>query len=277
MALIEIISNKYVLNNKKKFNNNNIWVNNKRPENYTKNNNRYQTKNWIDSFLNYTKISFENFTWLKEMRKIYMLTNKISTNYNDEIREFIQTLNDQYKNIFDNRKYHIRTDHHSLKSSKFGLIFYDNFYDIIISLITCSETHVGFLLKDQIINLYFIDWIQIDKFKEFRVFIKDYNIMAISQQYIYEPNKWFQNKSIPFMTEKMNKIINYFDKNIKNKLMNISISDTSLDIAFVNDKLYMIELNPFGKEYSSGSALFNWIDDYNKLYTNNEINCRITL
>jgi hypothetical protein len=277
MALIEIISNKYVLNNKKKFNNNNIWVDNKRPENYTKNNDRYQTKNWIDSFLNYTKISFENFTWLKEIRKIYMLTNKISTNYNDEIKEFIQTLNDQYKNIFNNRKYHIRTDHHSLKSSKFGLIFYDNFYDIIISLITCSETHVGFLLKDQIINLYFIDWVQIDKFKEFRVFIKDYKIMAISQQYIYEPNKWFQHKSIPFMTEQMNKIIKYFDQNIKNKLMDISISDTSLDIAFVNDNLYMIELNPFGKEYSSGSALFNWIDDYDKLYTNNEINCRITL
>jgi hypothetical protein len=33
---------------------------------------------------------------------------------------------------------------------------------------------------------------------------------------------------------------------------------------------YFIEVNPFGSEYSSGSALFHWIQDHEILYENGE-------
>ena len=40
-----------------------------------------------------------------------------------------------------------------------------------------------------------------------------------------------------------------------------------MDFAILNDDSpYFIELNTFGKEYASGSALFDWITDYDILY-----------
>jgi hypothetical protein len=53
-----------------------------------------------------------------------------------------------------------------------------------------------------------------------------------------------------------------------------------MDFAILNDDTpYFIELNSFGKEYASGSALFDWIQDYSILYglNGNSIEFRYTI
>ena len=61
-------------------------------------------------------------------------------------------------------------------------------------------------------------------------------------------------------------IINeYFESTIKVNLSNIN--NYVIDLAILeNDEPYFIEINPFGKEYPSGSSLFHWIIDEDILY-----------
>jgi hypothetical protein len=59
-------------------------------------------------------------------------------------------------------------------------------------------------------------------------------------------------------------IYDYFESNIKNNYN--CLNSYVYDFAILSgDKPYFIEFNPFGKEYSSGSSLFHWIDDESKL------------
>ena len=45
-----------------------------------------------------------------------------------------------------------------------------------------------------------------------------------------------------------------------------------------DDSLYFIEINSFGKEYAAGSALFHWLIDEDKLYSDgNTIHFRYTV
>lgn len=44
-----------------------------------------------------------------------------------------------------------------------------------------------------------------------------------------------------------------------------------------NNSFYFIEINPFGKNYSSGSACFHWINDNNIILDNSKINFRFVI
>ena len=60
-------------------------------------------------------------------------------------------------------------------------------------------------------------------------------------------------------------ILNNFEGEIKKKI--VHIDSYVMDFAILNDgSPYFIELNSFGKQYASGSALFEWITDYDVLY-----------
>ena len=72
-------------------------------------------------------------------------------------------------------------------------------------------------------------------------------------------------------------IIEYFENEVKKKILHID--SYVMDFAILNDLTpYFIELNSFGKEYASGSALFGWIQDESILYgtTENSIEFRYT-
>ena len=72
-------------------------------------------------------------------------------------------------------------------------------------------------------------------------------------------------------------ITSYFENEVKKRVTHID--SYVMDFAILNDDTpYFIELNSFGKEYASGSALFGWIQDYSILYgvTENTIEFRYT-
>lgn len=113
---------------------------------------------------------------------------------------------------------------------------------------------------------------------EFRIFVFQNKITAISQQNLYslllntEPNISSNTLELE-IKEKLDIIVEYFYNTIMDKVD--WINSYTIDIAIVDSQAYFIELNSFGKEYASGSALFHWLLDeqilYNKFETNENI------
>ena len=107
-------------------------------------------------------------------------------------------------------------------------------------------------------------WVSIPVDKEYRVFVYNNKITAISQQHLYDVYK----DTIEEHYENHITIINsYFELFIKHHIQHIS--SYCIDIAVLEgDRPYFIEINPFGKEYSSGSSLFGWVEDWDILIGN---------
>jgi hypothetical protein len=162
----------------------------------------------------------------------------------------------------------VRCENVSLKYGKHGCIQYTNIKQIFESMLTSPIGHSPINVDIEELNIYLIQWTNINKFKEFRVFVHDNKITAISQQHFYQSNELLKVLSNDDKSKIINEWIiliqNYFNSNIKN---NILLNSYCYDFAILdNNKPYFIEINPFGKEYSSGSALFHWLNDENKLY-----------
>lgn len=148
--------------------------------------------------------------------------------------------------------------------------------EILESSVSCIEGHTP--IKDDIKELkyYLLPWITIDDDKEFRMFVCNNRITAISQQHIYKVNKLLKKLS----EEEMKSIIDnwivtindYFNEIIKQKITHVD--NYVIDLAILeNNEVYFIEINSFGKEYASGSALFHWILDEDKLYESESESC----
>lgn len=146
--------------------------------------------------------------------------------------------------------------------------------------------------------IYLFEWININPNLEFRVFVNNNKITAISQQQLYDRNQILYNISsqynhiddqaccltrnqsilynncINHKTQIINQwcecITSFFEHKIKPLITHIA--NYSIDLAILNDNIpYLIELNSFGKEYSAGSALFHWLLDEQKLYSGEQI------
>jgi hypothetical protein len=130
-----------------------------------------------------------------------------------------------------------------------------------------------------------MEWIDILPEYEFRVFVYQNKITAISQQNLYslllDTNPNISSNTFELeIKKKLDIIVEYFYNTIVYKVD--WINSYSIDIAIVNSQAYFIELNSFGKEYAAGSALFHWLLDesilFNKLETNeNTIEFRYTI
>jgi len=59
-------------------------------------------------------------------------------------------------------------------------------------------------------------------------------------------------------------IIDFIESQTIDKLSIVCGDNYSIDLALLepDNKPYFIEINPFGKEYTSGSSLFHWIIGY---------------
>ena len=184
-----------------------------------------------------------------------------------------------------------------MKQGLHGIGPYKDFKSIIESLVTCIEGHSPFdklgTLEDQII-IYLIPWEpRITKLNEYRVFVYQSKITAISQQSLYRINHELDDLSVQDRNLQIQQIVsiiyNYFENIIKYKINHINsycidmavLSKDSSSLTNLTESIeyeaYFIEINPFGKEYSSGSSLFGWIQDEQILYdTNSSIIFRYT-
>jgi hypothetical protein len=111
-------------------------------------------------------------------------------------------------------------------------------------------------------------WIDIESEKEFRVFIYNDRVTAISQQNLYTVNQWLRDLSDTSVSIVADSIVKHFDNNIRDKLLHLGGSYT-MDFALIGEDAkngYFIEVNSFGAHYAAGSALFNWTHDHAQLY-----------
>lgn len=259
---------------KDRYNSNNHWKMGK-PKDYIQVLDKTQTKHWIDKFHKYytiLNIDKSDLNWMKEAVNISSITSNISGLHKEDIEKAIEKYNKYIGYLFTNdKKYFVRSDTVSLKEGIHGVGPYTSVKMIIESLVTCRSGHSPIEVYTEDVKLYLMPWKDNLIFhKEFRVFVKHKRITAISQQHLYTSNKILA----PLSEKNRDKLINewitiintYFEDTIKDK---ITILDSYvMDIAILDNDIntpYFIEINSFGKEYSSGSSLFHWIIDDMKL------------
>lgn len=171
---------------KSKFNSNNHWVNDIRPTDYYDKLERNNTKYWIDDFrTNYKTITIndpKHINWMKKCAEISVQTGKFSQLYEDELDEFLK----EYELVYNiNSNYFIRTEGVSLKYGQHKIGPYNNLKMIIESIVSCIRGHTPINEDTTEITLYLLPFIEIEPHKEFRVFVCNNRITAISQQNLY--------------------------------------------------------------------------------------------
>lgn len=251
-----------------KFNSNNHWYNNEKPEDYYDIILQSHTEKWIDLFGHkYKKITIDNPEYLKLIKlatNVGKITGRIPNIFMEDMEPLFAEMN---KYFADNKSYFVRVNNVSLKYGIHGNIQYNNIKNIIESCITSIKGHTPIHEDTEKLDIYLMEWINIEPKNEFRIFVCNNKITAISQQNLFE--KLFDENMIAKIPNIINIIIKHFDEEIKPRIN--WISQYTYDFAIIdNDKPYFIEMNCFGKEYAAGSALFHWLIDENILYGNHE-------
>ena len=254
------------------YNTNNHWENNIRPENYYEIISQTHTNKWIDKFRDYKTITIDtkqDLYWMKQAYEIGSKTKRFPHFYDDELDDMINRYK-HYDNIFNGLEYFIRAENVSLKEGVHGVGPYKDLKSIIQSIVTCRLGHSPLYEDTTQIKLYLCEYKHnLDRIKEFRVFVRENKITAISQQSLYDVNNILEplndNEKTTMIHKWVNIIKSYFETDVKPKITHID--SYVMDFAILSDDSpYFIELNSFGKEYASGSALFGWIQDYDILY-----------
>lgn len=128
---------------------------------------------------------------------------------------------------------------------------------------------------DETCTIYLMHWKDIDLDKEFRAFVYQNEITAISNQNLYSPNKWLMGLTESEIKNIIYLMLQHFEINIKDKIR--FIESYTMDLALIDNVVYFIEPNGFGKYYSAGSSLFQWVNDHEKLHDCNSIEFRFTV
>lgn len=196
--------------------------------------------------------------------KIGIFTDKISEIYEEEVEEIIERIDKKIPKT--NEPYFFRTSHCSAKDSIHGLGPVYNARDIILRLVT-SQRCLKNLEDDENTYLILKPWLNLNRAYEFRVFIFNGEITAISQYYCYEDYGWeekLEKIDIQEIYEKIDGLYHKLKKCYDNCVMDIYLNTET-------NEAELIEFNSFGMEMASGSALFEWIADKRQLY--GETNC----
>lgn len=237
------------------FNVNNLWKDNQMPDDYEEVLSKTATHVWIDRFHdNIVKTDIKIEKWMREAYSIGCITKKFPKAYLEDLEKYTEN--------FDTG-YFIRVNNVSLKYGCHGTGPYYNMKQIIESMVTCIHGHSCIkenVNDNDICTIYKMPWIPNIKY-EFRIFVYNNKITAISEQNIYQVSEL----TVDIIQDLIPKIMDNYEKNIKKKLMDIG--NYVMDLAYLdNNDFYFIEVNSFGAEYSSGSALFHWIHDHDIIY-----------
>ena len=247
-----------------KFNSNNHWKEGKIPEDYHTIGEACRTHYWIDKFKNcYSVINIYggDFLWMQDASMAGKHTGNFPSMYDEDLKNFVEKFKDNLGLFSGGKKYFVRTEDVSLKYGMCGVGPYNNLTDIIKSCCTCDRTHQAISKGMTSLKIYLCPWVDIIPGKEFRIFVCDNKINAISQQNLYEVNQFLKgfpkDQHNDILLGWANKIIEYFENVIKRNITHSK--DYTIDFALLaNDEPFFIEINPFGKEYPWGLGIGDW-------------------
>ncbi len=139
---------------------------------------------------------------------------------------------------------------------------YSNTQEIISHLQRCKLFRSREYSRDKPSWLILIPWNDtIDARNEFRIFVVDGVLCAASPQYWWETHNYSEDE-LDTIQSVLADMVHY--QFIDNLPFRTFIADVYIDIA--NQKMNIIELNPFGAHSGAGSSLFNWENDYPQLH-----------
>lgn len=254
---------------KARFNSNNHWPDNIAPIDYKDKIEQTHTHHWIDLFRSqYKTITIDNpieLKWMKECAIISMQTGIFSELYRDELTEFIKNNEATYAHIFNGTGYFVRTENVSFKYGQHKVGPYSSLDQIIESMVSCIQGHSPINDQTTSITIYLLPWVEILPYNEFRIFVHNKQITAISQQHLHNVYPILDNPT--YIREKCKIICDYFESTIKRSIshMDSYVYDFAC-IGESGEEPFFIEPSTFGKEYAAGSALFHWLVDYDILY-----------
>lgn len=136
--------------------------------------------------------------------------------------------------------------------------------NILRMIVTSKRSYNALLQGDRI--LYFTkyrdDW---NPDREFRVFIRKGRVTAISQY--GSMHSYWSSYSDDILLELGQSIVD-FCQTILKQVPKFDGKDLTMDVIVDPSltKIELIEMNSFGYWQAAGSALFDWLDDYDKLY-----------
>lgn len=208
--------------------------------------------------------------WMKAALRVGLHTGRFSSLHKDEL----ESTCDKYKDAVPPGKWFVRTESVSLKEGMHGPGPYSDMKSIIESMTTGRPGHFAFNEEDTECTLYLFPWIEMDPEKEFRIFVHENRITALSDQHLYTINEWLTSLSEDDIKSVVRKILEHFEKHIKDKLS--FLGSYTMDLALIGeeDTPYFIEPNSFGKYYAAGSALYHWIYDHDTLHEDDFIELR---
>lgn len=131
--------------------------------------------------------------------------------------------------------------------------------DIIRRFMDCNRTRV-FICEDPTSSIVLRKWYDIPENMEFRCFIREKKLRAISQYHCED----FFPELVAQKEDLLYKIKTFYTE-LSNR---IPYEDAVMDVAILDEKVLIIEFNQFGAETSCGSCLYNWDLDYQILYHN---------
>lgn len=263
--IINKILYKNVLDNKELFNNLNIFEKdslyneNKELffERYFEDNLKYDFSKWChliptNLFHKYEIVSLNNreLKLLNELSTCYLSGGSLSSSILEDFEDLIKKMD----NIFLNRKMFIKIDPASPKEVGTTATNGKECLCLIAKSKRCQKILESFINHNMTMNIIIKEFDDnIDISNEFRVFVKNNSIKAISQYNWYNYHN-YDNSYIENMVKEVSDTI---------KLLKLPFNSYVMDIHY-KDKLHIIEFNPFGigpYVSPSGSCLLNWIRD----------------
>lgn len=220
-----------------------------------------EAQHWIHLFhKNVWRVPVEekNLEILQQAAKVGKVTGGVSSMWKEEIKSMAQELEEKGGSISEG--FFVRTDSVSLKYGMHGIGPYRNWQQVLESTVTCPDSHGPVSFYVNRLRFYVLPWKEIEH--EFRIFVFNRRVVAVSQQHPYRANERFPQSQEEFMSL-ASSLVGFCNECIA-RLTEAKFEPPSyvMDVGIEKDgDFYFIELNPFGKEYSSGSALFHWIHD----------------
>jgi hypothetical protein len=229
------------------------------------------THNWINSLhpegYKTLEIPAKYYSLLTDAFRIGNITGCVPGVYASDLHELAQHLATAHAHLFENgQHYFVRGEATSLKTGMHGVGPYANFMTILESIVTCTAQHNVFnhvSARTKRLTLYFLPWnADLDPDLEFRAFVVHGQLTALSQQ------SWFRHSpKLQALLQHSNVIHDWVEMLQRALATTVSsiceqLPQFVMDVAFIPDgenwTMFLIELNPFGAAYSSGSALFHW-------------------
>lgn len=265
-----------------------------RPEDYEAVCRSVATRTWIDAFhphYSVLNLNKRHLPWMKESSHLAMVKPGVSPIYRDDIEELVRTTNTgPVFSSCDRSKpstgYFVRTDEYSLKQGLHGAGPYFGLKEIVESAITATGGHQAVNSTTTQLKFYLLPWLpDLNPFREFRVFVCNGRVTAVSQQSLYKTNAILRLAETDAERERIvanwcDHLLPFIDSTV---IPRITLPSFVLDVCLLGPepkvhggvvdrdephllRPYFIEVNQFGYQYGAGSSLFSWVEHYAVLY-----------